>query len=174
MKNERILIHTDRNKQAEFEQNIEDVQSEANRLINTFEAFQPWKRITTLDEFILLVTNPMDLYNKTLQANSGINIAMTGLKPEPQMVAKILGLDYDNYNAIITGKKVSDNCTPCNAKAKITTGTAVISYATYLKFEKYLVWNGETFDINETEVDLKKESFSYYATTDQQIECYHF
>ena len=105
MKNERILIHTDRNKQAEFEQNIEDVQSEANRLINTFEAFQPWKRITTLDEFILLVTNPMDLYNKTLQANSGINIAMTGLKPEPQMVAKILGLDYDNYNAIITGKK---------------------------------------------------------------------
>ncbi len=66
----------------------------------------------------------------------------------------------------MTGKKVSDTCKPCKAKAKIIkTGSGVLSYSAYQQYAKYLSWNGSGFDISEDLVAEKKETFSYYATT---------
>lgn len=176
MKKERILIYQDKNKSNEFENSVEATQVEAERLITTFEAFQPWRKITSFEDFIDLVTNPKDFYDTTLQGNSGIDTkATSGKLPAPAMVAKLLDLDYDNYIAIISGKKVTDTCKPCNSKAKIIkTGSGVLSYTTYKQYEKYLIWNGNGFNIDEDAVLEKKETFNFYAETSSQIACVNF
>ena len=48
MKTEKVLVFTDKNRQAKFETEVENVQHEAERLISTFEAFQPWERINSI------------------------------------------------------------------------------------------------------------------------------
>jgi len=176
MKTERILIFTDVNKQSQFETEVENVQHEAERLISTFEAFQPWDRINSIDQFEDLCSDPVNAMDQTLIAHSGINLTATGGKlPAASMIAKLLDINYDDYIAILTGKKVSDTCKPCKAKAKIIkTGSGVLSYSSYRQYSSYLAWTDNKFEINEDLVSEKKETFNFYAETENQIQTAHF
>jgi hypothetical protein len=84
-------------------------------------------------------------------------------------------IDRPSYISIIKGEKiVPGSCKPC-AKLKIKqTGKGVLSYSTFRQYQEYLIFDQGHFSIDETEVDQKKESFSYYAETPRQIECYNF
>ncbi len=74
MKTEKILVFTDTNKQAQFETEVENVQHEAFRLISAFEAFQRWEKISNVNQFESLCSNPIQAMNQVLQNNSGINL----------------------------------------------------------------------------------------------------
>jgi hypothetical protein len=174
----KILINANRDKVAEWENAVESVQDKANRLITTFLTFQPWKKITTLKDFISLVTDPIKVMIQVLQANSGVNLqASGGLLPDPSMVAKLFNLDYENYVNIIEGRKVAEgSCKPCNSKVKIIqTGKGVLNLRTFNEYEKYLIWDNGHFLLNETAIDEHKASFEKYISEPQEIAVYnHF
>jgi hypothetical protein len=176
MKTEKILVWTDVNKKTTFENSVEAAQQGANDLIHIFESFQSYKKIQTLDDAESLVSDPLGLFDKTLQSNSGIDLKASGGKiPNPKVIAELYDIDRPSYISIIKGEKiVPGSCKPC-AKLKIKqTGKGVLSYSTFRQYQEYLIFDQGHFSINETEVDKKKESFNYYAETPQQIEVYNF
>ncbi|HEY5124524.1 MAG TPA: hypothetical protein VIK14_12395 [Ignavibacteria bacterium] len=172
----RILINGNRDKVNEFETSLETVMNEANRLITVYEAFQPWVRVISLGQFETLCSDPIKLMDQTLQSNSGVDLKSTGgLKPAPEMVAKLLDLNREDYLAIITGKKVSEGCRPCSKVPKIIKqGQGVLNYSTFQNYQDYLLFDQGRFSIKEAAVTLKKESYQIFAQTAAQIECFHF
>jgi len=176
MKNERLLISKNTHKQSEFENSVESVQSGANELINLFETFQPWCKIETVDDFETLCINPIKVMDNALQANSGVNLEATGGRlPAPEMVAKLLDIERDDYIHIVKGQKVTEGCKSCNQTAKIIKkGSGVINYYTFQQYQEYLIFDQGQFSINEIELEKKKESFLIYADTPEQIDTYNF
>jgi hypothetical protein len=174
--NEKVLIFYDKNKASQFEQNIEDVQRGSSDLIQIFESFQPYRQIKSLTDFETLVTDPLGMFDKTLQANSGINLEQSGGKiPNASVLASLYDIDRPSYMAILTGEKIIEGtCKPC-AKLKVKQiGKRVLSLQKYREFEKYMIWSGNHFLLDEEAIAKHSESFNYYAETDAQIQCYNF
>lgn len=172
----KVLIFTDTHKQTDFENSIEVTQSEANRLIDLFHNFQPWNKIKTIEDFEALCSDPLGLFNRTLQNNSGVNIQATGGKlPNPEMVAKMLDIDLPSFTLIVKGQKIEPgSCKQCNKTPKvIKQGQGVISFQTYKKYQEYLIFDKGRFSINENAVSQKKESFQVFAETPEQIKVWN-
>jgi hypothetical protein len=174
MKTERILIFTDVNKQNELETQVENVQTGATDLIHIFESFQSYRKIQTQDEFETLVRDPLAMFDEALQTNVSFQES-GGKKGNPEVIAQLFDIDRPSYILIIKGEKiVPGSCKPC-AKLKIKQGKGVINYASYKQYSSYLFWtDNNRFEINEDMLSEKKETFSYYAETPKQIECYNF
>ena len=160
----------------EFENTIETTQYEANRLVELFHSFQPWKKITNLNDFESLCVDPIRLMHETLQQNSGVNVTLTGGRlPAPDKVAELLDIDLDDFINAVKGYKVSEGCKACSKSSKIIKqGQGVLSITTFRKYQEYLIFDNGRFSINETEVDKKKQEFQIFAETAEQVECYKF
>jgi hypothetical protein len=174
--NEKVLISYDSQKAGDLDRNVEFAQQGANDLIHIFESFQSYKKITSLDDFETLVSDPLGLFDKTLQSNSGIDLKASGGKiPNPKVIAELYDIDRPSYISIIKGEKiVPGSCKPC-AKLKVKQlGKGAIKYSSFKVYQEYLIFDQGQFSINENEVDKKKESFNYYAETENQIQTYHF
>jgi len=171
----KILVWTDTNKAGELDRNVEATQQGANDLIHIFESFQTYKKITSLDDFESLVRDPLAMFDEALQTNVSFQES-GGKKGNPEIIAKLFDIDRTSYQSIISGVKIMEGtCKPC-AKLKIKqTGKGVINYSSYKQYSSYMAWtDNNRFEINEDLVSEKKESFSYYATTPAQIDCYNF
>ena len=174
MKTERILIFTDTNKAGELDRNIEATQQGANDLIHIFESFQSYKKIQTLDDFESLVSDPLSMFDETLQTN--VDFKETGgKKGNPAVIASLFDIDRDNFINIVKGQTViAGSCKPC-AKLKIKqTGKGVINYSSFRQYQEYLIFDQGHFSIDETAVEEKKLTYQMFAETPKQIECYNF
>lgn len=172
--NERVLVYFDKNKASKFEAEVEATQQGANDLIHIFESFQSYKKITSLDDFETLVSDPLGLFDDALQTNVSFQES-GGKKGNPEVIAKLFDIDRDNFINIMKGQTVIEgSCKPC-AKLKVKQlGKGAIKYSSFRQYQEYLIFDAGHFSIDETEVEQKKETFSYYATTPKQIECYNF
>jgi len=174
MKKERILIYQDTHKQTDFENSVEATQQGANDLIHIFESFQSYKKITSLDDFETLVHDPLSMFDAALQTNVSFQES-GGKKGNPAVIAQLFDIDRENFINIVKGQTIIEgSCKPCSKLKIKQTGKGVINYSSFRQYQEYLIFNQGHFSIDETEVDKKKETFSYYAETPKQIECYNF
>jgi len=173
----RILIYDDVHKYRELENAVESVKDSANELIQIFESFQTWQKIETLQDFEKLVSDPVDIFDRLLIINSGIDLARTGgKKPKPEVVADLLDVDRPNFVALIKGEKITDTCKPCQKIKTIKTGSGVLGYISFDRYREFLLWDEVTnrFLINENLLSEKRESFQVYASTPEEIKIVEF
>jgi hypothetical protein len=177
MKTEKILIFTDTNKAGELDRNVEATQQGANDLIHIFESFQSYKKITSLDDFETLIADPLAMFDKTLQANSGINLEATGGKiPSASVLADLYDIDRNSYQAIVRGEKIAPGtCKKCGTLKVKHIGAGALRLSNYNQYSRYLYWtDNNRFEINESAVFEKLESFNYYIEDPASLEVYNF
>lgn len=171
---EKIKIYYDRQKADEFEKSVESVQAEANFLIELYHNFQSLKRITTIQEFESLISDPIKEFDKTIQGMVDLK-ASGGKQVNPEFLAKMFDIDRENFINIIKGQKITEGCKPCQKSKIIRKGELVLRYAEFEKYQEFLLWEKNHFGINEPAVESHKEVFNKYAETPAQIELYnHF
>jgi hypothetical protein len=169
MKN-KVLIYEDRNSATAFEKSVIDTAERCNSLIETFENFQDWKKITTLQDWLELVDNPKDYFDKILIAS--VNLSTGGRQADPSILASLVQIDRESYLNLTAGMPVSEGCKPCQ-KMKLKKGKSAITLSHYQQFENYLIFNSG-FTINEETIATKLEGFKTFADTPARIEIVTF
>ena len=176
-KEQRILLYTDSRKKAEFQNGLEATQNGANDLVHVFCSFQDYLKITSLDEAETLIADPLGLFDKTLQSNSGIDLKFSGGKiPNPKVIAEMYDIDRPSYISIIKGEKIEPgSCKSCGKLKIKQSGKGALKNVTYHQYKKYLIWNDNNrFEINESNVFEKLENFSYYIEDPTSLETYNY
>jgi hypothetical protein len=170
MNDKKILIWIDESAKRNFETNVLEVQQRCNELIDLFETFQEWQKVTSYKNWIDLITDPGGYFDKVLL--SSVNLSISGNKsPDPGELAKLVSVDRENYLNAVAGKPVKDDCIPCQ-KTRIRKGKIVISYETYKQYQDFLIFDTGNFYPNQEAIDRKAESFKIWAETDSQISIY--
>lgn len=164
------LIFVDTGAKNQFIANCETTKDQANDLIGYFEEFQDLRRITTLAEFERLVSDPLEYFDETLRDN--VEMRMTGgREPEPSTLAKLFGYERDNFNAVISGLPVTQDCGPCKSSRIIKrAGKPAITSTRWNAYRNYLTFTPSGFVLNEAEIELYCQKFNYYATEPKQLE----
>ena len=169
----RKLIWENKSETIAFEKDVISTAERCNSLLEIFESFQEWKKITTHSEWLELVGDPGEYFDEVLLAN--VNMSAGGRKPDPETAAKLFGIDRDNYLNMVAGKRIVESeCKPCQ-KLKIRKGTSAISLYQYQSNQDYLTFDSGRFYLNADAIEQKKEGFKIFLETEKQAEYYnHF
>lgn len=177
MKEQRTLLYTDSRKKAEFQNELEATQNGANDLVHVFHNFQDYLKIKSQADFETLIADPLAMFDKTLQSNSGIDLKGSGGKiPNPKVIAELYDIDRPSYISIIKGEKIEPgSCKSCGKLKIKQLGKGALKNVTYQQYKKYLIWNDNNrFEINESTVFEKLETFSYYIEDPASLEIYNY
>ncbi len=170
MTDNRILIYADRNGAEAFRREVSETAAACNSLINIFQAFQDWERITTIEMFAALVTDPGRHFDNVLLRN--VRLDTGGRKPDPDVLAQLVGLHRGEYlNAVGGLPLTSSDCEPCR-RAKVIPGRRAVSVRTYEAYSQYLTFSAGSFSVNIEAVEAATERYNYFATSPQEIERY--
>jgi hypothetical protein len=168
------LIYEDRNAAKNFEKSVVETAERSNYLIDVFNGFQPWKKITIYGDWIDLVSDPEACFDAVLLSNVDLKVT-DGRKADPQKLADLLAVDRISYMNLVAGLPVSEaDCIPCQKMAKIRKGTTAISLSSYQQYENYLMFNSGHFTMNEETVSSHKDKFRVYADTPARMEVVKF
>ena len=166
MNTKRVLITHDRNGAAAFRKEVAETADAATQLIQAYEAFQPWNKVKTIQDFIELVSDPKKAYDAAIIAN--IAITAKGMTVDPAQAARLFNLHRDEYLNLVDGMPLtSDDCAPCR-KVRVKPGRRAISKHTFESYQEYLTFTGTQFVVNETAVEAAMSQFDVYATTEQE------
>jgi len=174
MTDKKILISTDNNAINEFKRSVTATAEAASSLIELYHTFQPWKRITTVEDFISLASDPADFFDSTLLDN--VEIKAAGVTPDPGKLAELVGIHRSAFLNLCSGLNIPDDghCPPCG-KVRIKRGVRAISLSEFNRYSQYLNFNSGVFSVDQSKVDADLDRFNVYATTEAEIELYnHF
>ncbi len=171
MTDKKILISTDNNAINEFKRAATATASAASSLIELYHTFQPWKRITTVEDFISLASDPADFFDSTLLDN--VEIKAAGVTPDPGRLAELIGIHRAEFLNLCSGLNIpdEDNCQPCG-KVRIKRGQRAITLSEFNRYSQYLNFNSGVFSVDQTKVDAALDKFSTYAESEAEIERY--
>ena len=168
---QKLLISTDRNGIAEFQKAVQGTCDAANSLISIFNEFQSYEVITTEEQFSALLADPGSYFDAVLLSH--VKLDTGGRKPDPAVLASLVGLHRDEYlNAVSGMPLVMDDCPECQ-RAKVKPGKRAISKHEFSVYRDYLTFNAGFFTVNTTAVDADLDRFNYYISTPEEIEIYN-
>jgi len=147
---EKVLLFTDRTGQQSLQNDIELIRDQANNLIHQFEAYQEWQRIKTVEDWIDLVTDPVNLFDEVLLRNVNFS-AVGGKLPNPETVATIFNIDRKSF---------------------IEKTQKAISLSEFQKHEHYLIFQDKRFVINEAVINEAMTKFNIYIESEVQQKYY--
>ena len=167
---QKLLISTDRNGIAEFQKAVQATCDAAISLISIFNEFQSYEVITTEEQFSALLADPGSYFDAVLLSH--VKLDTGGRKPDPAVLASLVGLHRDEYlNAVAGLPLTSDDCPECQ-RAKVIPGRKAISKYQFDQYRDYLLFSAGIFTVNADAVDNSLDKFSTYATTPEEIERY--
>ena len=167
----RKMIWENKGEAIAFEKLIVNTMERCNSLIETFELFQDWKRIESLEDWIELISNPQEYFDSVLLAS--VNLSTGGRQADPKALARLVQIDRESYLNIVAGKPIAEGCKPCQ-KMKLKKGTSAISLYQYQSNQDYLTFDSGRFYLNGVTIAKKKEDFKIYADTPSRIEVVNF
>ena len=164
---ESILINENRSAVKEFQRTIDTVITRGQDLIDTFHAFQNFKKIKSVEDFYKLLESPAEYFDEILINN--VELKATGnLRPNAELVAKMFDIDRDNFLNLTSGLPISEGCEPCK-RTKIIKGQRSISLGQYQQYIQYILFNEGILSVNEPAVLERKEQFKKYAKSPEEI-----
>ena len=166
----KVLIYEDNGAKQKFLKEVDIVRDQADTLIGYFETFQDLRQITTLAEFERLVSDPLEYFDETLRDN--VEMRMTGgREPEPSTLARLFGYDRDNFNAVISGLPVTEDCRPCKTSRVVRrAGKPALTSTRWDAYKSYLMFTSSGFALNESAIEERCEAFKTFATNPKQLE----
>ena len=168
---QKLLISTDRNGIAEFQKAVQGTCDAANSLISIFNEFQSYEVITTEEQFSALLADPGSYFDAVLLSH--VKLDTGGRKPDPAVLAQLVGLHRDEYlNAVAGLPLTSEDCEPCRKIARQIPGRKAISKYQFDQYRDCLTFNAGIFTLNTEAVNNSLDRFSTYAETPAEIERY--
>ena len=164
---QKLLISTDRNGIAEFQKAVQATCDAAISLISIFNEFQSYEVITTEEQFSALLADPGSYFDAVLLSH--VKLDTGGRKPDPAVLASLVGLHRDEYlNAVAGLPLTSDDCPECQ-RAKVIPGRKAISKYQFDQYRDYLLFSAGFFTVNTTAVDADLDKFSTYAESAEEL-----
>ena len=161
-------IYVDVNAANNFEKDVTAAKMKCNQLISIFETFQPFHRIMSIEDWMILVEDPVKTFDELLVTN--VNLKVTGnVKIDPAVIAKMISVDRENYLNLVAGKPLKSDCEPCR-KISIKNGQTAISLSEYRRYSDYLLFEDGLFSVNQDEVEKHRKSFIVFAESPAAIE----
>lgn len=164
---EKILVYVEEKKKTEFYQSVDNCCDRANSLIQIFEAFQEWLKITTEDQFTALCRNPRQYFDNILTENIHLS---AGKAFNPSVAAQLFDIRRDEFLNMTDGLPVlDDQCVPCR-KVKVKKGQRAILISEYNHYKDFLTFAGGKFSVNETAVAKHVATFDIFADSVEQVD----
>lgn len=170
MTHTKIKIYEDKNAATAFTNEVAEVCDASNSLISLFNNFQPWLKVTTLEQWQGLVSDPAKFYDDTLLQN--VKVQAVGVKPNPEKLAELVGLRRAEYLNLTKGLPLVDTDCPECQRVKVTKGKTAISKRSYEAYSQYLIFNSGTFSVDQSKVDADLDKFNTYAVSEDEIKTY--
>lgn len=169
---QKILISENRSKVQDLESRVESVMKSAGELIDTFHAFQGWKRIETEEDLFKLLKDPLGMFDDVIISN--VHFASTGnLRPNAQILADLFSIERSDYRNMVSGFPVSEDCQSCR-KIKSRSRKRSVSLEEFLQFKNFILFDKGKLSLNEDALSAKKESFRIFAETPDQVSLYNY
>ena len=169
------LIYTDKGKQAIFQKQVNLIMFKANDLIRIFNENQPFTKIKTRNEAESLILGTIEYFDSIILQNIKLpanNLPVNVLKlcelyniPRGEFL-KSIGLNPDHVSSC-------DTCKP--SKTVKLKGENIISFDQYNSNSEFMIWGNGFFELNNSAIEIKKQSFCIYIENKNQSEYYnHF
>jgi len=171
---DKILIYEDKGRRANFLKAVSEVRDKANELIQLYNDKQPWGRITTIEDFEDLYSDPLALFDKTLFANIDIK-AIGGAIPDPKVLAELFKIDRPGFLSALgyaVTSKNDDDCPGCKKSAQTIKVQRVRTSSEFYQYAEFLYFINGTFVLNDEAIKQHADSFNVYASMPQQREIY--
>lgn len=170
---ERKLILKDNQAEGQFIIGLRDIQEQSNELLNLFNSLQPWKKITTIEDWLELVSNPEAYYDKTLLANVKLT-ETSGMQPNPELLAQLFDVPREAFIKIIQGFIYDEEgCKPCKQnKLRIRKGKPCIGPLEFQKYQEFLIFSPKGFTQDEAKVKEHLKSYEKYTQSEDELELY--
>lgn len=169
---ERILVYVEEKKKTEFYQSVDNCCNRVNSLVQVFEAFQEWQRITSEAQFADLCRNPRQYFDNVLTENIHLS---AGKAFNVEVAAKLFDIRRDEYLNMVDGLPIiDDSCIPCR-KVKVKKGQRAIFITEYNQYKDFLTFTNGKFSVNEAAVAEYVATFDVYADGVEQLDTFtHF
>lgn len=170
MKTERILIYEDKGKKTDFIKSVNNAMQKANDLIQTYNEFQSWEVITTIQAFESLYSDPLGEFDKTLLAN--IDIKAKGNKqPDPSVLSALFQIDRPGFmEATGQSEPIKDaDCPDCQKKTQSIKVKNIKSNAEFYQYAEFLLFINGSFQLNNKAIIEHCDIFNIYAESPEQI-----
>ena len=167
---EKVLLNEGKEQVMAFQMSVNNVITRSNELIDAWNTFQDFQQISSYDDFIELISDPVAMLDKLLIG--AVDIKIIGkAKINPSVIAEMLNIDRDSWINIVEGKPVAIDCIPCR-KMKIRKGALVISLLEFQQYEKYMTFQAGRFVAAEQEVKEHQKTYQVFAESPSQIATY--
>lgn len=167
----KILIYQDKNGADTFRREVTETCEAATQLIQAYEAFQPWNKVKTIQDFIELVSDPKKAYDDAIITNVGITAK--GMTVDPAQAARLFNLHRDEYLNLVDGMPLtSDDCIPCQ-RVKVRPGKTAISKRAFESYAQYLNFKDGTFSVNQEAVEASMSRYNVYAVSELEKGVYN-
>jgi hypothetical protein len=167
MKNKEIWY--DKNGAEAFERDVLEELQRCNELADLAEAFQPWQKITSIEDWRDLATDPAGWFDAVLLSN--VTLSTGGRQADPEALARLISIERDNYLNAVAGKPVADGCVPCQ-KTKFRKGSMAISLNQFNQYKDFLIFDEGRFHLNRDTIKRHKETFKVVLNTDIKVNYY--
>jgi len=169
---EKILVYVEEKKKTEFYESVDYCCDRVNSLVQIFEAFQEWRKITTEAQFADLCRNPRQYFDNVLTENIHLS---AGKAFNVEVAAQLFDIRRDEYLNMVDGLPIIDDaCIPCK-KVKVKKGQRAIFITEYDHYKEFLTFVNGRFSVNEAAVEDYVKTFDIYAEGIDQVDTYtHF
>jgi hypothetical protein len=170
METTKILLNENREQAMAFQMSVNDVISRSNELIFAWNTFQDFQQVSSYNDFLELVTDPVGTLDKFLIG--AVNIKSIGTaKLNPEVIASMLNIDRQSWINIVEGRQAKTDCIPCK-KIRVKKGQPVISLHEFQRYEKYMTFQKGRFVPVTDIVKQHTESMKVFTESPEQIATY--
>lgn len=169
----RQLIYTDKGKQADFQKQVNFVMFKSNDLIRIFNDNQPFIKIKTRNEAESLILGNIDFYDSIVLQN--IKLPKNNLEVNISKLSELYSIPRSEFlKSIGLSPDYVSGCDTCKpSKTVKLKGENIISLDQYNSYSEFLIWGNGFFDLNNSAIELKKQSFCIYIENENQSEYYN-
>jgi hypothetical protein len=170
----RILCYSDSGKRNDFIKSVNEMMQSANKLIQTYNSYQDFTKVTTLEDFETLHADPLGVFDKTIIEGCAIK-STSGKVPDPSVLSSLFKIDRAGYMAAIGQSEPikEDDCPGCQKKAHSVRLKNIRSNAEYNVYSGYLFFIGGLFQLNNKAINDHCDTFNVYAESPEQIALYN-
>ena len=163
------LVFKDINGQRNFETQCKKIKDQANSLIQVLNDLQPFAKIQTRDQAENLILDPLGVYDSIILQN--IQLPNNNLQINVSALASLYNIPRNEFiSKIGIDPGHVEGCESCKKPETGKRNKDVLTFEQYETHSKYLAWGNGFFDLNQKKIDLHKDSFNVYASSEKQKE----
>lgn len=165
---ERILIRHDYSAEQEFMKGLNSVVSRGKELIRLFNNYQPFKSIKMMQDFVALLSDPVNYYDSILIDNVQHD---SRLSVNAQKLADLYSIPRTEYLlGLGMTKDQASKCQSCKDQDDMPIKLKVLDMNEYISYSKFLGFKNGELLVNAVTVEKLSNEFDVYASNKKSVD----